>query len=110
MVESGGRTYLFSTAPDINVRSSADRVTWRFEPRVFTFADGQPPWMDAIGVGGDLRAPDIILPAPGSTAPYLLFIRATSAPTRPNTRACAASPLPLSVTSVPGPTRWRCST
>ncbi len=73
MVESGGRTYLFSTAPDINVRSSADRVTWRFEPRVFTFANGQPPWMDAIGVGGDLWAPDIIAPAAGGTAPYLLF-------------------------------------
>ena len=47
--------------------------TWRFEPRATTFADGQPPWMDAIGVGGDLWAPDIIPPAPGSTAPYLLF-------------------------------------
>jgi arabinan endo-1,5-alpha-L-arabinosidase len=60
IIEAGGRYYVFSTAPNINLRSSADLVTWQWEPRVFDYASGMPPWMDAIASGDNLWAPDVI--------------------------------------------------
>ncbi len=60
IVAHGGRYYIFSTAPNVNVRSSADLVTWEWEPQVFDYSSGMPPWMDAIAAGDNLWAPDVI--------------------------------------------------
>ena len=73
MIEWGGRTYLFSTAPNLKLRSSSDRVTWRWENRVFSYASGMPPWMDAIASGDNLWAPDVLSPRASSSGPFLLF-------------------------------------
>ncbi|MGC4094877.1 MAG: RICIN domain-containing protein [Polyangiaceae bacterium] len=65
IVASGGRYYVWSTAPNLNVRSSADLVTWRWEPQVFSYGSGMPPWMDAIAAGDNLWAPDVVQAAGG---------------------------------------------
>ncbi|MBN2802152.1 MAG: RICIN domain-containing protein [Deltaproteobacteria bacterium] len=60
IIEEDGKFIILSTAPNINVRASTDLVNWSWEPRIYTYDSGQPPWMDSIATGIDLWAPDII--------------------------------------------------
>lgn len=79
MIEWEGRHYVFSTAPNLNVRSSEDLVSWSWEDRAFSFEAGIPPWMVAIDdqlpePERNLWAPDIIdVPTGGGGRSFLLF-------------------------------------
>lgn len=70
ITQIGSTYYLFSTAPNINLRTSTDLVNWSWATRPFSYSSGMPAWMDAVGAGvgdggGDLWAPDIIQTSSG---------------------------------------------
>ena len=67
MVCAEGRYWVFSTANNVNLRSSTDMVHWEWAARKpFSYGDGVPQWMAAYLREGDeagpwnLWAPDVI--------------------------------------------------
>ena len=58
--------WIFSTAENLNLRSSSDLVHWKWESRAFSYSDGVPAWMTRYLRGKDgngpwnLWAPDVV--------------------------------------------------
>lgn len=40
--------WIFSTAPNLNVRHSTNLIQWQSDPRAFAYSAGVPPWMQTI--------------------------------------------------------------
>ena len=96
IIEADGRYYVFSTAPNVNVRSSSDLVEWRWEPQIFDYASGIPPWMAAIGSGDNLWAPDLIEAPDGQ---FLAFYSRNLNPASGERSVCGVASSP----SITGP-------
>ncbi|MBT7300603.1 MAG: arabinan endo-1,5-alpha-L-arabinosidase [Victivallales bacterium] len=77
IIRADGRYWIFSTAPNLNLRWSTDLEHWRWGDRAFSYDAGAPPWMVEYMRGAskkrkgkwNLWAPDIIK----SGDQYLLF-------------------------------------
>ncbi len=75
IIAAEGRYWIFSTANNLNLRSSADLLNWQWEAHPFSYPRGVPEWMENYLTGTDgngpwnLWAPDIIK----SQDKYLLF-------------------------------------
>jgi arabinan endo-1,5-alpha-L-arabinosidase len=66
IIYAEGKYWIFSTAPNINLRSSTNLVEWKWEPRPFSYPHGVPEWMTKYLIGKEgnaewnIWAPDII--------------------------------------------------